>query len=95
VTPTVQRANLDLLSRLNRQDQERHPHQADLAARMEAYELAFRMQAEVPGLLDLSRESTATRRRYGLDQRATESFGRRCLLARKLVESGVRFVQIF
>ncbi|MCI0682509.1 MAG: DUF1501 domain-containing protein [Gemmataceae bacterium] len=95
VTRAAQRANLDLLARLNQQDRERHPHQADLAARMASYELAFRMQAEVPSLLDLSRETTATRRRYGLDQRATESFGRRCLLARKLVESGVRFVQIF
>jgi len=95
VTPATQRANLDLLARFNQQDRERHPHQADLAARMEAYELAFRMQTEVPSLLDLARESTSTRRRYGLDQRETESFGRRCLLARKLVENGVRFVQIF
>jgi hypothetical protein len=95
VAPAAQRANLDLLARFNRQDRLHHPHQADLTARMEAYELAFRMQAEVPSLLDLSRESSSTRRRYGLDQPETEGFGRRCLLARKLVEAGVRFVQIF
>jgi hypothetical protein len=95
VTRETQRANLDLLARLNEQDRSRFPEQADLTARMEAYELAFRMQAQVPGLMDLSRESEATRRRYGLDQRATESFGRRCLLARRLIEAGVRFVQIF
>ncbi len=95
VTRTQQRANLDLLSRLNAADLVRHPHQADLAARMEAYELAFRMQAEVPELLDIGREQQHTRDRYGLGRPETESFGRRCLLARKLVERGVRFVQVY
>ncbi|MEQ1858541.1 MAG: DUF1501 domain-containing protein [Chthoniobacteraceae bacterium] len=95
VTPEVQRANLDLIAELNRGDLSRYPHQNDLAARMEAYELAFRMQSQVPDLIDLSKESDATKAMYGLDKPETESFGRRCLLARKLIESGVRFVQIF
>jgi Protein of unknown function (DUF1501) len=90
-----QRANLDLLAELNQRDQQRHPHHAEVAARMEAYELAFRMQAEVPGILDLAKEDQATLDLYGIGQPATDSFGRRCLLARKLVQAGVRFVQLF
>jgi hypothetical protein len=95
VTRQQQRADLDLLARLNAADLRTHPHDADLAARMDAYELAFRMQAEVPGLLDLNREEAKTRERYGIGRAETDSFGRRCLLARKLIEKGVRFVQIY
>jgi hypothetical protein len=95
VTADEQRANLDLLAGLNRADADRHPHHADLAARIEAYELAFRMQTEVPGVLDLTREDAKTLERYGIGKPETDSFGRRCLLARKLVQSGVRFVQLF
>jgi hypothetical protein len=95
VTRDVQRANLDLLTRLNQADQQRHPHQAELAARMATYELAFRMQTAVPGLLDLASESPQTLEMYGIGRQPTDSFGRRCLLARRLVEQGVRFVQIF
>jgi hypothetical protein len=95
VTRQQQRANLDLLARLNEADRQRYAHHADLAARMQAYELAFRMQAEVPELLDLSREDERTRAAYGLGRPETDSFGRRCLLARKLVERGVRFVQVY
>jgi hypothetical protein len=95
VTPELQRANLELLARLNRDDQSRHPHDTELAARMDAYELAFRMQTEVPSVMDLSREDARTLAMYGIGQQETDSFGRRCLLARKLVEAGVRFVQIF
>jgi hypothetical protein len=62
---------------------------------MEAYELAFRMQTAVPGVLDISRENAKTRELYGIDRPETDSFGRRCLLARKLVENGVRFVQVY
>jgi hypothetical protein len=91
----AQRANLDLLAELNRGDLARHPHDAELAARMEAYELAFRMQTEVPGVIDLSNESQATLDLYGIGRPETDSFGRRCLLARKLVQAGVRFVQLF
>src|SRR5262245_50933853 len=94
-TPEVQRANLDLLAKLNTRDQERHPHQDDLAARMAAYELAFRMQTQVPDIVDLSKESEKTKEMYGIGRAETDSFGRRCLLARKLIEKGVRFVQLF
>jgi len=95
VSRTQQRTNLDLLSKLNDRDRERHPHHDELAARMEAYELAFRMQTSVPGLVNLDREDTRTKEMYGLGDPATDGFGRRCLLARKLVENGVRFVQVF
>jgi hypothetical protein len=95
VAKQVQRANLDLLAQLNANDLRHHPHQADLSARMEAYELAFRMQAQVPDVLDLSKEDEKTKTMYGIGRPETDSFGRRCLLARKLVQSGVRFVQVF
>jgi len=91
-----QRRALDELSRLNA----RHLDSLSVAdqrlsARMESYELAYRMQAEVPNVIDLSRESRQTMEMYGLDDSETETFGRQCLMARRLVESGVRFVQIF
>jgi hypothetical protein len=90
-----QRANLDLLAELNKQHAADRPGRADLAARMESYELAFRMQAEVPGLLDLSKEDKKTRALYGIDSEPTDAFGRRCLLARRLIQQGVRFVQLY
>lgn len=95
VAREAQRANLDLLAQLNRRDLSRYPHHDDLAARMDAYELAFRMQMAVPEALDLSKEDARTREQYGIGKTETDSFGRRCLLARKLVQRGVRFVQIF
>ena len=95
VTRATQRKNLDLLAKLNQQDQQRHPHEDVLAARMESYELAFRMQTQVPDIINLESETQQTQEMYGLGQKETDSFGRRCLLARKLVESGVRFVQIY
>ena len=94
-TREAQRANLDLLAELNQADLARNPHHTEIAARMEAYELAFRMQTEVPRVIDLTREDQKTLDLYGIGQPATDSFGRRCLLARKLVASGVRFVQLF
>ena len=66
-----------------------------LAARMESYELAFRMQTEVPGVIDLEKENQQTLDMYGMNDSETSVFGRQCLMARRLVESGVRFVQIF
>ena len=90
-----QRANLDLLADLNRTHQAEHPDHGELAARMANYELAFRMQTEVPGIIDVGGEPESVREMYGLDDKETEPFGRRCLLARRLVENGVRFVQIF
>jgi hypothetical protein len=90
-----QRENLDLLARLNTRHAEQHPESQELAARMEAYELAFRMQMEVPELLDLDQESAMTQQMYGIDQEPTGRFGCKCLLARRLVEKGVRFVQLY
>jgi hypothetical protein len=95
VAAAQQRANLDLLAKLNAADLHKHSHHSDLAALMEAYELAFRMQAEVPSLIDLNGETAKTRSLYGIGQAETDSFGRRCLLARKMVQKGVRFVQIY
>ncbi|MBA4062451.1 MAG: hypothetical protein C0501_01855 [Isosphaera sp.] len=93
--PAHQRANLDLLAALNTGYAAARPGRDDLAARMESYELAFRMQAEVPGLLDLSKEDAKTRALYGVGEEPTDAFGRRCLLARRLVQQGVRFVQLY
>lgn len=95
VTPSHQRQNLDLIRALNAQHATEHPGQEELLARMENYELAFRMQMLVPDLLDLSKETENTKASYGLHHAATEAFGRKCLLARKLIEKGVRFVQLY
>lgn len=95
ITRDHQRQNLDLLANLNRHHLETRPDRDDLAARVESYELAFRMQAEVPGLLDIGKESVSVRRSYGIDEEPTDGFGRRCLLARRLVQQGVRFVQLY
>ena len=95
ITPEHQRANLDLLAKLNADHLAQHPWHGDLAARMENYELAFRMQMQVPGVLDISKESPQTLAQYGIGQERTDAFGRKCLLARKLVEQGVRFVQLY
>jgi uncharacterized protein (DUF1501 family) len=96
VTPERQRATLDLLKTLNARHQTRHPEHAELAARVESYELAFRMQAEMPQVLDLSKESPATLAMYGIGgpNPDADAIGRRCLLARRLVAAGVRFVQV-
>jgi hypothetical protein len=90
----VQRDNLDFLARLNRLHQSRYPRESELETRIQNYELAARMQLAAASVLDLSSETEATRRLYGLDNPATQAYGLRCLLARKLVEAGVRFVQI-
>lgn len=95
VTPEHQRRNLDLLAKLNAAHATGHPGHAALSARMESYELAFRMQAQVPGALDLSNENERTKEAYGIGREPTDAFGRKCLLARKLVEKGVRFVQLY
>lgn len=88
-------ARLDLLNRINRRMAEAHPEQSELEARIESYELAARMQAAAPEAVDLSREPESVQKLYGLDNRATAKFGRMCLLARRLVERGVRFVQLY
>ena len=90
-----QREFLDQLSFLNQQHLNRHPAHQDLAARMESYELAYRMQTEVPGVIGIEDEPEHIHKMYGLDDKDTAAFGRQCLMARRLVEKGVRFVQIF
>jgi hypothetical protein len=90
-----QRGNLELLARLNREHLARHPGEADLEARIASYELAARMQWSAKEALDLTGETEATRKLYGLDDPVTREYGTRCLIARRLVERGVRFVQLF
>ncbi|MCA9209568.1 MAG: DUF1501 domain-containing protein, partial [Planctomycetales bacterium] len=90
-----QRENLDLLANLNEAHADRHPEHTELQARMEAYELAFRMQMQVPEILALDGEDAATLDLYGVGREPTDAFGRKCLLARRLVEQGVRFVQLY
>jgi hypothetical protein len=90
-----QRRQLDLLGRLNRRHQEQHPADGELAARIETFELAYRMQMAAPEALDVGREPAAVHRLYGLDDRRCAHFGRQCLMARRLVERGVRFVQVY
>ena len=95
ITRGHQRENLDLLSKLNRQHADRQPQQDDLLARMQSYELAFRMQMQVPDVVDMSREDQQTLDQYGVGIQPTDAFARKCLLARRLVEKGVRFVQLY
>ncbi|SRR6056297_133822 len=90
-----QSTKLDFLNRLNRRFANQHPEQSELEARIASYELGFRMQAEAPGAIDLAQETQATRDLYGLDDKETASFGKLCLLARRLSENGVRFVQLY
>jgi hypothetical protein len=93
LSPDAQRAQLDLIQDLQRGQLALAGPDPALEARIASFELAFRMQAQAPGVLDLSGESPATRTLYGLDQAHTAAFGRQCLLARRLSEKGVRFVQ--
>jgi hypothetical protein len=93
--PEQQRARLDLLARLNELDLQKYPGNSELAARISSYELAYRMQGCAPEAVDVNRESEATRNLYGMDDPITEPFGRQCLMARRLVERGVRFVQLY
>ena len=95
VTRQRQRRNLDLLKKLNSQHLENRPERSELSARMASYELAYRMQMEIPGILDLDGEKRSTREAYGIGHSKTDAFGRKCLLARRLVEEGVRFVQAY
>src|SRR5690606_32375581 len=84
VSAERQRGRLDFLNTLNRRHAAARPQQTELDARIAAYELAFRMQAEAPEAVDLSQETRATQALYGMDRRETASFGRLCLLARRL-----------
>jgi hypothetical protein len=90
-----QRGKLNFIQELNRRHCQARAGDDDLEARMAAYELAYRMQAAAPEVADLSGETAATKRLYGLGHKETERYGRNCLLARRLVERGVRFVQLY
>ncbi|MBP3957542.1 DUF1501 domain-containing protein [Gemmata sp. G18] len=95
VSSSADKDALELLGKVNRSHAETRPGDSRLDARIESYELAAKMQQHAPEALDLNREAAKTRAKYGLDQPATAEFGRRCLLARRLLERGVRFVQVW
>jgi hypothetical protein len=90
-----QRTKLDFIQELNRRHHAARAEDGDLEARIASYELAYRMQSAAPEAVDLSKETPATRKLYGIDDKTTERMGRNCLLARRLVERGVRFVQLY
>jgi hypothetical protein len=91
----AQRRYLDFVNGLNREHADQRPGETELEARIQSFELAARMQVAAKEALDIAQESEATRKMYGIDQKETEDFGTRCLIARRLVERGVRFVSIF
>jgi hypothetical protein len=95
VLPEARRRQLDFLRSLNADHLGRHPENSELEARITNYELAARMQTSVPEALDISHESKETQALYGLDHPDTAEYGKRCLIARRLIERGVRFVQVF
>jgi len=90
----IQRLQLDRLAAANREHQARSGPEASLEARISSFELAFRMQREMPLIEDLSQETEATQKMYGLDQPTTSNFGRMCLTARRFAEAGVRYIQV-
>jgi Protein of unknown function (DUF1501) len=95
IVEPARRNQLKFIEDLNRQFQKQHPESTELAARIDNFETAARMQTTVPEILDLSTETESTRELYGLNRPETKEYGTRCLLARRLIEQGVRFVQIF
>jgi len=95
VTEHDQRAQLDLMARLNDEHLKRHTEEGDFASRMQSFELAFRMQTEATDVVDLSKESAEMHALYGIENPTSKSYGSKCLMARRLVESGVRFVQVY
>ncbi len=95
VTRESERQELDFLHRMNDEYLRSHPGEQELAARIRTYELAYRMQTEAAQTVDIDKESPTTRKMYGLDGPETQMFGRQCLMARRLVERGVRFVQLY
>jgi hypothetical protein len=90
----LQRQHLDLIQARNRMDQEAAGADPNIEGLIQSYELAFRMQMQAPEVFDITRESEATRRLYGIGEDATDNFGRKCLMARRLAEAGVRYVQV-
>ncbi len=90
----AQRMQIDFLQSLNRETLEREPHNPDVEGAIESFELAFRMQKDLPKIMDLSKETAVTKVLYGIGEQRTDGFGQQCLLARKFVEAGVRFVEL-
>lgn len=95
ITPSARRRQLSFLKQLNSEHLQQYPGNSELEARIADFEIAARMQTAVPELLDLSQEDQATRQMYGLDNPVTAEYGARCIIARRLIERGVRFVQLF
>ena len=95
MTDQQQRAQLDVLKAMNGKHQTLRPHEADLAARLESFELAYRMQVAAPEAMDINREPQAVHKDYGVDQKETQLVAKQCITARRLVERGVRFVQLY
>ena len=95
ITPSIQRELLDTLNHYNIEHERLRAANSNLAARIASYEMAFKMQSSAPEAVDLNQETEATRKLYGLDDKKTATFGRQCLLARRLVERDVRFIQIY
>jgi hypothetical protein len=91
----TQRRGLDLLKELNEQHLSARPGEREMAARIESYELAYRMQTQATEAVDISKEDAATRDMYGLDNKLTADFARKCLITRRLIERGVRFIQLY
>lgn len=94
ISRAEQRVGFDLVNRLNKLTARKYPDDAALDARIKSYELAFRMQTAVPGVIDFTKETAATKNLYGFDQKETRPFGEQLLAARRFVEQGVRFIQI-
>jgi hypothetical protein len=95
VAPAGRKASLDFLDRMNRDFADANPGDSTLTARVRSYELAAKMQVSIPETIDFAGETAATKELYGFDREASASFGRNCLLARRLLERGVRFVQVY
>lgn len=95
VPDSAQKETLGLINKLDQMHESTRPGDSTLDARIASYELAYRMQSSAPETVDFSKESPATRKLYGIDDPQTEDFGRKCLLARRLVERGVRFIQLY
>jgi hypothetical protein len=91
----TQRDSLDLLKTLNERHLETHPNESEMSARILSYELAYKMQTSAADVVDLGKESESTREMYGLNDRRTADFGRKCLITRRLLEKGVRFIQLY
>jgi Protein of unknown function (DUF1501) len=95
ITPASETDTWNLLREMNRDHMELHQGDSRLDARIASYEMAAKLQLSAPEVLDISGESEATRKLYGGDEKVTEDFGRNCLIARRLLERGVRFVQVW